>query len=394
MSVSLWQRGDTEEIETSVAIVGGGVCGLSAALECEARGVDAVIVERERVGAGASGRNAGYLMRGMAESYSVACDMYGRERARAVWAWSEENLAALRALGAAEAAGFEDRASCLVALGEGEEGELRRSAEMMADDGFDTALVEPPGASDAVWRSGRARVGLVNPGDAVCHPVALLSLLRSRLSRTRVLEPQEVFALEPGGGHVCVRARGVRVKAERVLVAANAWIGELVPSLRGVIEPKRGQMLAARPAKPTPLEFAYYLNRGDEYIRGGPDGVMLVGGCRRLEPEAESGDRGGVHPAVQGRLEGYLRELVTDRYEVVARWSGVMGFSPDGLPVVGPTAEDGRVWVCGGFTGHGMSLGHLAGRRAAAALLGFAERPVVFDAPADHGGDQSDASAR
>ncbi|MEM7755479.1 MAG: FAD-binding oxidoreductase [Planctomycetota bacterium] len=392
--MSLWQRGRADEIETTVAIVGGGVCGLSAALECEARGVDAVIVERERVGSGASGRNAGYLMRGMAESYAVACAVYGRERARAVWAWSEANLADLRELGVDAAAGFESRASCLVALDGDEERELRRSASMMAEDGFDTSLVEPTRDSDALWRSGRARVGLVNPGDAVCDPVALLAALRSRLERTRVIESREVFAVEADAGRVSVRGRGLCVRAERVLVAANAWIGDLVPTLRGVIEPKRGQMLAARPLEPTPLEFAYYLNRGDEYIRSGPGGVVLVGGCRRFEPEHESGDRGGVHPAVQDRLEGYLRELVADRYEVVARWSGVMGFSPNGLPIVGPTIDDERVWVCGGFTGHGMSIGHLAGRRAAAAMLGVSERPALFDTPTDHCPDHSGASSR
>lgn len=383
MSVSLWQRGPGDRIEASVAIVGGGVCGLSAALECEARGVDAVIIERERVGAGASGRNAGYLMRGMAESYAVACDVYGRERTKAVWAWSEENLAALRAIGAGRAAGFEDRASCLVAMGEAEEAELRRSAGLLREDGFAVELLESPQDRDALWRSGRALLGLVNPGDAVCDPVALLGVLRAGLDSTRIVEACEVFAVEREGGLLWVRARGVDVVAERVLVAANAWIGALAPSLRGVIEPKRGQMLAAMPAESTALEFAYYLNRGDEYIRSGPGGVVLVGGCRRFEPEGEAGDRGGVHPAVQDRLEGYLRDLVTDDYEVVARWSGVMGFSPDGLPILGPTVEDGRVWVCGGFTGHGMSLGHLAGRRAAAAMLGFDERPTVFDAPAD-----------
>lgn len=386
MSVSLWQRGEADEIEASVAIVGGGVCGLSAGLECEARGVDAVVIERERVGAGASGRNAGYLMRGMAESYAAACDVYGRERARAVWAWSEENLAALRAFGAGELEGFGDRASCLIALDEGEETRLRRSAGMMAEDGFGVSLIEPPSGRDAVWRSGRPRVGLVNPGDAVCDPLALLGLLRSALARTRVVEGREVYAIDREDGAVRVCARGLTVRAGRVLVATNAWIGELAPGLRGVIEPKRGQMLAARPSEPVHLDFAYYLNRGDEYIRMGPGGLVLVGGCRRFEPVTESGDRGGVHPAVQERLEGYLRELVTGDSEVVARWSGVMGFSPDHLPVVGPTGEGDRVWVCGGFTGHGMSLGYLAGRRAAAAMLGEAERPAIFASPADHSG--------
>ncbi|MEM1185467.1 MAG: FAD-dependent oxidoreductase [Planctomycetota bacterium] len=384
MTVSLWQRDSSEKVETDVAIVGAGVCGLSAALECEARGVNALIVERERVASGASGRNAGYLMRGMAESYAVACEMYGRDRARAVWAWSEDNLTALRDLGASDLENCEPRPSCIVALDETEERELRRSISLMAEDGFETHLLEPSATTDALWRSGRPKVGLVNPNDAVCHPVELMRMLRDRLTSTPVNEGREVFSIDRDDHQVLVHARGLTIAARRVLVCTNAWAGELVPDMRGVIEPKRGQMLAAKPVEPTPLDFAYYLNRGDEYIRTGPDGLILVGGCRRFEPQDQSGDRGGVHPAVQDGLERHLRELVTDRYEVVARWSGVMGFSPNGLPIVGPTPDDERVWVCAGFTGHGMSLGHLAGRRTAAAMLGAAPRPELFDPPSGH----------
>ena len=251
----------------------------------------------------------------------------------------------------------------------------------MAEDGFEVEIVEPPSDRDAVWRSGRARVGLVNPADAVCDPVDLLRLLRTKLSRTTVIEGREVFGVDADTERAEVSARGVTVRADRVLIATNAWVPELVPSLRGVVAPKRGQMLAAMPTEPTALEYSYYLNRGNEYIRTGPGGVVLVGGCRRFEPAGESGDRGGVHPDVQERLEAYLRELVTDRYEIVARWSGVMGFSPDGLPICGPSVEDDRVWVCGGFTGHGMSLGHLAARRTVAAMLGVNGASMPFTPP-------------
>jgi glycine/D-amino acid oxidase-like deaminating enzyme len=79
---------------------------------------------------------------------------------------------------------------------------------------------------------------------------------------------------------------------------------------------------------------------------------------------------------VQEHLERLARELICPRFEVVARWAGVMGFSPSGLPTVrageggGVSRESGRVWFCGGFTGHGMSMGHLTGRAAARAVLG------------------------
>src|SRR5690606_29163117 len=58
--------------------------------------------------------------------------------------------------------------------------------------------------------------------------------------------------------------------------------------------------------------------------------------------------------------------------DITTRWSGVMGFSPDGLPLVGPLPEfpAGNVWFCGAFTGHGMSMGF---RTAGAAVAGMVE---------------------
>lgn len=381
MSVSLWQLDESDPVEADVAIVGGGVCGVSAALEAERLGASAVLLERHSIASGASGRNAGYLMRGMAESYAVVAEDLGRDRARAIWAWSEDNLKSLRALGAERTEGFAEMPSCLVALEAEEAEELARSHAMLQEDGLASRLIEPDGSIDAVWRSGRALLGLVNPADAVCQPVRLVRMLRDRFETTRLIESREVASIEHRGDGVELRTNGGTVRAQKVLVCTNAWAAELVPELRGVVSPKRGQMLAARPTgDPVRLKYAYYLNRGDEYLRSGPNGELLMGGARSSEPAAESGDQSGTHPVVQARLERWLCEFTGAGFEVTHRWSGVMGFGPGHLPVVGQTTND-RVWVCAGFTGHGMSLGHLTATRICAAMLGEGETPAIFNAP-------------
>src|SRR6056297_2243378 len=103
MTVPYWQRSTKPQaIDVDAAIVGGGVCGLSAALHLIRRGLSVVVLERHTAGSGASSRNAGFLMRGMAESYKVACDTLGSDTARNIWRWSEENLRGLQSEGAAE----------------------------------------------------------------------------------------------------------------------------------------------------------------------------------------------------------------------------------------------------------------------------------------------------
>ncbi len=384
MTVSLWQRLEPVPVrlEADVAIIGAGISGLSAAIECEARGLKAAIIEQDFPGSRASGRNAGYLMRGAADNYAAAVRDLGRDRARFLWKWTEDNLKALRALGADTLPGFADRPSCLAALPGVEVEELKESANLLEKDGFRVELIRPGAGApdDPIWRSGLPVLGLVNPGDAVCSPVELVGLLRSRLSDTPVFTSSRVYAIDAGDTGVTVRARNHTVHASHCLVCTNAYARELLPELEGIVVPNRGQMFAMRPHDPAhaDLAYAYYLNHGSEYIRSGPggDGTVVVGGSRKHREAEERTDAEGLNPAVQDRLERWAGELITDRYEVIARWSGIMGFSPDGLPIVRPTRDGlGRVWFCGGLTGHGMSMGHLTARHAVAAMLDGAPSP-------------------
>lgn len=391
MTVSLWQQLEppAAETRTGVAIIGAGISGLSAAIECEARGIDAVILEQDFPGARASGRNAGYLMRGGAENYARAITDYGRDRARTLWKFTEDNLTALRTLGVASLPSFADRPSCLVALDREEAGELQHSAELLREDGFDAQLIRPgPNApADPIWRSGRPLTALVNPNDAVCSPMELVGLLRFKLQRTPVIQGSRVYAIEAHGDTVTILARGHTIHADHALVCTNAYARELLPELAGVVTPNRGQMFAIRPNNPSDadLSFAYYLNHGSEYIRSGPSHTVLLGGARTHRELEERTDTEGLNPAVQERLGEWARELITDRYEVTARWSGIMGFSPDGLPIVRPCLNSNRVWFCGGLTGHGMSMGHLTARHAVAVMLGDAPSQAAALFAMNHG---------
>ncbi|MFG0304796.1 MAG: NAD(P)/FAD-dependent oxidoreductase [Phycisphaerales bacterium JB040] len=395
MSVSLWQRAGSaglaprrapgETVTCDAAVIGGGITGLTAAIELERRGLSVVVLEACRVAHGASGRNAGFLMRGAADNYAAAIRDWGHERATEIWRWTEENLRALRADGIGSLGSFEDRGSCLVALEEGEEAELRESAELMRADGFEVGLIEASeGRDDVIWSRARPRVGLLNPGDATVSPYELVAWLRGRLAATRVIEGVEIDRIETldagryrlsGGGAVG------EVLASRVFVATNAWGSVLVPGLP--VEPNRGQMLAARPRDPgvAALSHAYYLNHGAEYVRRGPRGwgedLVVLGGARKHDEAAERSH--GMEPTtpIQSRLEELLRRWVTEEYEIVARWAGTMGFGPRGLPTI-RRVGGGDVWYCGGFTGHGMSMAYITSRAAVGAMLDGT--PTPFDA--------------
>lgn len=366
------------EPSADVVVIGAGVCGISAALGLERRGARVIVVEKGSVASGATGRNAGFLMRGCAENYAAACSMYGRERAARLWRFTERNLSGLREEGIEALPSVQRIPSCLLAMEQAEAEELQRSAQMLRDDGFEVGWVERgSGPDDMVWKQGRAVCGLINPSDGAANSVDVLRLLSAKL-RCGTLEGREVREIREESSGVVVETQAERVHAQRALVCVNGYLPTLMPDRADLVRPVRGQMLALRVPEPSiGLAMSYYANHGYEYFRQTVDGTIVLGGGRKSHADEEVGYEDTTTDPVQGFLESFARETLGVEFEVLARWSGVMGFSKDGLPLMGPVSESGRVWFCGGFTGHGMSMGYLAAQECVAGMLDGA--PMEFE---------------
>jgi glycine/D-amino acid oxidase-like deaminating enzyme len=114
-------------------------------------------------------------------------------------------------------------------------------------------------------------------------------------------------------------------------------------------------MLASAPAPEVNLDRPAYANRGFQYWRQLEDQRVLVGGWRDTAVDAERGYVEEPTPGVQAALEAHLRALSVT-VPVERRWAGIMGFTPDGLPLVGEVPGFAGVYICGGYTGHGMGF--------------------------------------
>lgn len=346
---------------------------------------------------GASGRNAGFLIRGVAHNFYAACKQYGVQAAEAMWGLSEENQILLENAGVRTLRSFQPKPSCLLALSDSEAEELTLSASMMQMAGFDHSLVSS--GTDDLWaphslytKTTPPLLGLVNPNDGVVNPQELLALLRGQLDQSTLHNGTRVQRIDTNtrdeySVDVSIQGLDRALHASRVLVATNAYAPELLPQLRGTVTPHRAQMLAAT-AMDGPqiqMDYSYYADFGDKYFREGPCGELLLGGCRRDFAATEATDEPVPTQPVQEALESFAGAIFGRELHVHSAWAGTMGFSPDGLPLVGPVGatqregehNDGstcpvfdRVWFAGGFTGHGMSLGYATGRNAVDAMLG------------------------
>ena len=349
-----------------VLIVGGGITGVALLGALRQRDVDAVLCERGTIGCGASGRNAGFLLAGVAENYARAASVHGRDVAAAIWRFTLDNHELIARSSAATAAQHRRRGSLIAAV-DGDEGtSLEEAATLLREDGFAAEL--RPG-------SGTAPVALFNPDDGEIDPLRLVRALAAG-NADRVVEHCDVTALGDAEDGVRVHAGGGEIDAEAVVIATNAWISQLVPSVD--VRPVRAQMLATAPTSRC-FDVPVYADWGHGYWRQRDDGRVLLGGFRNRAPDVEVGFDAAPTGEIQAHLDGHLRELGVVA-EVTHRWAGTMGFSADGLPLLGRAPGSRRVHVCGGYTGHGMGFAFNAAASLTGLLLDATAVPEWLDA--------------
>lgn len=153
-----------------------------------------------------------------------------------------------------------------------------------------------------------------------------------------------------------------------VVHATNGYVDYLLPKLSAVIKPSRGHISALRPPKEfisSPLERAYcfvYTTGEFDYLlqqRPQDGGNLLWGGGWNEDPEPYTCDDSSTSEIVKDYLDSQLNKVVpwASITEKTDFWNGIMGFSADELPWVGPVPASlgGGVgqWYCGGYTGEG-----------------------------------------
>lgn len=366
MTVSPWQR-PLDPIEADVAIVGGGVTGAATAfwLRRLDPSLRVVILEAERIAHGASGRNAGFLLLGTHSDYASAVDTYGPEAARQIWVFTTETLDLIETHVDPGAVGLAWTGSVIAGGSPDEATRLQHSRDLLGHEGVETEWVDP---SDLPARFGVHSLdgALFVPRGGTIDPARLVRWLVHE-SRAEVREGWRVVSADEG-----VRlgaADGGSVRAERALLAMNAWLPSLVPALAEAVRPVRAQMLATAPLDPF-LTAPVYSHGGCFYARQNADGRLLLGGARHLHADDEVGYADATTDALQADLGAYLdRHLGVTNVRVDRRWSGTMGFSPDGLPLLGAVPDVPGAFYAAGFTGHGMGYGMRFGLLAARTLL-------------------------
>jgi glycine/D-amino acid oxidase-like deaminating enzyme len=351
-------RGDLTT-RVDVGIVGAGVTGCACALALAEAGLRVRVVDGRRVAEGASGRNGGFALRGTASPYDEVVASLGRERALALWRWTEQEIDEIERL-AGDA--FRRVGSLRLAADAEEREDLRDEIEGLWADGLDAEWIDTPAGPLA----GRFSAAIRHPTDGVLQPARWV---------------RHLAALAVSAGAELVEGRRIsdpeELRADTVVIATDGYPSGLLGELEGLIVPTRGQVIATEPLEERLFEVPHYGRHGFDYWHQSEEGRLVAGGFRDIAIDQEFTADEDVTDAVQRSLERFVSDLVGRQLRVDYRWAGIFGLVLDFLPVVGRLPDRDGTWVAAGYSGHGNVLGFGCGRLVARAITG--DRDPLLD---------------
>lgn len=368
-----------DSIDCDVAVVGGGLAGLTAALDLATKGHQVTLLEAKQVGWGASGRNGGQAIHGLACDQSVIEEQLGLDDARRVWRMSLEALDLLRQRIQAHQIDAEWRDGYIgVATNARKGAELMQWADHMAQV-YQAEFTRIPAADMPRWvASPRYHSGVYDPNSGHLHPLKYaLGIARAAAAAgVRIHEESPVTALESGATITLRTAQG-QVRAKKVLLAGNVYLQGLAEHLERRIMPVGTYIVCSEAMDPAladsliPTRSAVCdTNFVLDYLRTTNDHRMLYGGrvsYSTVTPPhlAESMRRRMVQTFPQ------LKDV-----QVQYAWGGFVDITMNRAPDFGRLRDN--LYYLQGFSGHGLALTGLAGRLVAEAMHGDASRFDVF----------------
>ncbi|NUO78455.1 FAD-binding oxidoreductase [candidate division KSB1 bacterium] len=355
-----------------IAIIGAGLTGLSTALHAARSGASVVVLEQERIGWGASTRNAGMALTGLKLSPEQLVKRYGRERARKFYRASLDALAFVQNLIEHEnlACDFHRCGDLCVAYRRSHYQGLIASQKFMREE-FEhhTELVS---AAEMARELGTKvyHGGLIDPLSAGLHPAKLVAGL------ARCAHEAGVQMLEATPVEECHRAqKGFELKtshgmlhAKEVVVATNGYTPAALRHLRRRIIPVGSYIIVTVPLGRALAEELLPTNRMVYdtknflfYFRRTPDERLLFGGRTSFTPMRDR-EAANILRADMLSVFPQLHDI-----EIEYAWHGNVGFTFDQMPHLG---EQNGLHYAMGYGGHGVVMSVYFGYWLAQKLLG------------------------
>lgn len=369
------------QVTSDVCVIGGGFTGLSAALNLAEAGYNVTLLEGERVGWGASGRNGGQIINGFAQGMADIAHLLGPAQARQLWKLSLEATQIVQQRIARHGIDAEYKPGYLLAATR-----PRHMAGLAAELDYLTGLgdtqarlLDRAGMQEHV-ASERFRGGLFDPGGGHLHPLKYVRGLAAAAASAgvHIFEKSRAVRIETASvsGPAVHTSQG-RIQAKNVVLCCNAYIGSLEPEIRARIMPVGTYIIATEPlGRERALRLLPHnacvsdTNFVLDYFRLSADWRLLFGGrvSYTTVPPVALANR--MRSRMIATFPGLHNAAITHA------WGGFVDISRNRLPDIG--RRPGNIYYAQGFSGQGVALTGLAGKLIADAIRGDAEKLDVF----------------
>jgi gamma-glutamylputrescine oxidase len=360
--------------KADVCVIGGGFTGLSAALAAAEAGYSVILLEAETIGFGASGRNGGQLIPGLRWGMVEILSEFGPERARAIYNVALSAVASVKARIAKHEIACDLKSGHLEAAYKPANFDAMHRELDVLSDSFGHTTCEIIQLSDMAQHidGGNYHGGLYEHAGGHFHPLNYALGLASAAvaAGVQILEHSRVIALTEGARVIARTANG-SVTADSVIVGADGWTGDILPSLASYTIPIMNYNIATAPlgnlanlllpSDAAVADSRFVLN----YFRLSADGRMIFGG----------GEKYTNRPPRD--IAAFVRKHMVQVFPALSdvgvdyAWGGAVSVSMNRLPHFG---RQGNIWFAHGFSGHGALMTTLAGELMVQAMRGTMER--------------------
>ncbi|WP_425928570.1 NAD(P)/FAD-dependent oxidoreductase [Pseudomonas sp. NyZ201] len=369
-------------VEVDVAIIGGGFTGVASAVELAERGLKVAIVETNRIGWGASGRNGGQV------TGSLSGDEAMRKQMRARLGDDVDDFIwHLRFRGHQIIEQRVERYGIDCDLKRGHLHAAMKPSHMNELQAF-ASEAQLRGMGDQVQLLDREGVrrhldsplylgALKNLRNLHLHPLNLC-LGEARAAHSLgalIFENSQVLEIVHGPRPAVVTAKG-RIEAKQVMLAGDVYHKLEKRQLKGKIFPAMGGIVTTAPLgdlarQLNPHDLAVYDCRFVlDYYRMTADGRLLFGGGANYSGRDSRDIAGELRPCIE-RTFPALKDV-----PIEFQWSCAMGIVVNRIPQLGKLSEN--VWYCQGYSGHGIATSHIMGEIMAEAITGTLEKFDTF----------------
>jgi len=359
-----------------VCIVGAGYTGLSSALHLAERGYSVIVLEAEKVGFGASGRNGGHVGIGQRKDQYYLEKQFGKEIARGLWNMGLEAVDTVKQLiekhhidcdlkqGILHLAHRSKYCSEL----EEEVEHLRHHYQFDQMEYIETAALPNFLDSQAYYGAQWDKASLH------LHPLKYLQGLAKAASKAgvTVYEQSRVLNYTEGSSIRVTTADGT-VTASELVLACNGYIEKLEPRINGYIMPINNFVLATEPlsdelseavsAQDTAMQDTRFVIN---YWKLSADNRLIFGGGENYRRDFPSD------------IKGFVRKYMLQIYPQLENtridygWGGTLAITLNRMPHFGRIGDN--IWYLQGYSGHGVPTATFAGKLIAEAISGKLER--------------------